>query len=47
MDISLDGKNYGIELLNPNEQLLIINEKIPVFINESTSKIIQIPINME
>ena len=47
IDISLYGKIYGIELLNANEQLPIISEKALIFINESTGKIIRIPINIE
>jgi uncharacterized protein YuzE len=47
IDISPDGKIYGIELLNANEQLPIISEKALIFINESTGKIIRIPINIE
>ncbi|MFZ8802818.1 MAG: DUF2283 domain-containing protein, partial [Candidatus Calescibacterium sp.] len=41
IDISPDGKIYGIELLNANEQLPIITGKALIFINESKGKIIR------
>ena len=44
VDISPDGKIYGIELLNANDQL-IKGEKF-TFTDESTGKTIQLPISV-
>lgn len=38
IDISPDGKIYGIELLNANEQLGLLQNKPFIFINESENK---------
>jgi uncharacterized protein YuzE len=43
IDISPDGKIYGIELLNAKEQL--IKEKKISFTNESTGKAFEVPLN--
>ncbi|MEW6482408.1 MAG: DUF2283 domain-containing protein [bacterium] len=43
IDISPDGKVYGIELLNANEQLQIIQKGF-AFTDESTGKTVQIPV---
>jgi uncharacterized protein YuzE len=42
IDISADGKIYGIELLNAREQL--IREKKISFTDESTGKALEIPL---
>ncbi len=42
IDISPDGKIYGIELLNAKEQL--IKEKKISFTDESTGKAIEVPL---
>lgn len=47
VDISPDGKIYGIELLNANEQLQIIKEGEFVFTDESTGKTLQVPIGVK
>ena len=44
VDISPDGKIYGLELLNANEQLEIVEGGQFVFTNESTGKTVQLPI---
>jgi uncharacterized protein YuzE len=44
VDISPDGKIYGIELLNANEQLQIMEEGEFSFTDESTGKTIQFSI---
>ncbi|MEW6103525.1 MAG: DUF2283 domain-containing protein [bacterium] len=46
IDISPDGKVYGIELLNANEQLKIMEKKEFAFTNESTGKTVQFPISV-
>ena len=38
IDLSPDGKIYGIELLNANEQLQISEDGELVFVDESTGK---------
>jgi len=43
IDISPDGKIYGIELLNANEQL--IKEKKISFTDESTGKAFEFPLS--
>jgi len=45
IDISPDGKIYGIELLNANEQLM--KDKELTFTDESTGNTLQIPIRIE
>jgi uncharacterized protein YuzE len=45
IDISPDGKIYGIELLNANEQLM--KDKELTFTDESTGNTLQIPIRTE
>lgn len=45
IDISPDGKIYGIELLNANEQF-IKGEKL-TFTDESTGKTVQFPLSVE
>ena len=42
IDISPDGKVYGIELLNAKEQL--IKEKKIFFTDESTGKVFEVPL---
>jgi uncharacterized protein YuzE len=44
IDISSDGKIYGIELLNANEQLQIKKGGEFVLIDESTHKTVKLPI---
>lgn len=46
IDISSDGKIYGIELLNANEQLQIMNGGEFVLTDESTHKTVKLPINV-
>ena len=43
IDISPDGKIYGIELLNAKEQL--IKEKKISFTDESTGKVFEVPLS--
>ncbi len=45
IDISSDGKIYGIEFLNANEQLQIKEEKF-IFLNESTGKSMKFPLTL-
>ena len=45
VDLSPDGKIYGIELLNANEQLQIVEEGKFVLTDESTGKTVQLPIS--
>jgi uncharacterized protein YuzE len=47
VDISPDGKIYGLELLNANEQLEIIEGGKFIFTDESTGKTVQLPIAVE
>jgi len=47
VDISLDGKIYGIELLNANEQLQIMKDGEFIFTDMSTGKTVQLPINVQ
>ncbi|MHB8280284.1 MAG: DUF2283 domain-containing protein [Candidatus Humimicrobiaceae bacterium] len=47
IDISPDGKIYGIELLNANEQLGIGKNINMTFTNESTGKKTKIPIALD
>jgi len=44
VDISPDGKIYGIELLNANEQLEFAKDHGLVLVNESTGKTVKLPI---
>lgn len=44
IDISPDGKIYGLELMNANEQLGITDTSIITFINEKSNKKIELPI---
>jgi len=44
IDLSPDGKIYGIELLNANEQLKIMKGGEFVLTDESTHKTIKLPI---
>ncbi|HPD61321.1 MAG TPA: DUF2283 domain-containing protein [Thermodesulfobacteriota bacterium] len=44
IDISPDGKIYGIELLNANEQLDIMKNKGLTLMDESTGKTVQLNI---
>jgi len=44
IDISPDGKIYGIELLNAKEQL--IKEKKISFTDESTGRAFEVPLNL-
>ena len=47
VDISPDGKIYGIELLNANEQLPITKGGKFILVDESTGKTRQFPISVE
>ncbi|MCK4522732.1 DUF2283 domain-containing protein [Candidatus Aerophobetes bacterium] len=47
VDISPDGKTYGIELLNANEQLPIMKGGKFILVDESTGKTRQFPISVE
>ena len=47
IDISPDGKIYGIELLNANEQLQIVGKGEFAFTNESTHKTLKLPITIQ
>lgn len=47
VDISPDGKIYGIELLNANEQLPIMKGGKFILADESTGKTRQFPISAE
>ena len=47
VDISPDGKIYGIELLNANEQLPIMKGGKFILVDESTGKTRQFPISVE
>ena len=47
IDISPDGKIYGIELLNANEQLQFTKGGKFIFTDESTGKTIQIPVSVK
>jgi len=44
VDISPDGKIYGIELLNANDQLEITKGKGLLFTDESTGKTVRLPV---
>jgi len=44
VDMSPDGKVYGIELLNAKEQLSLIRGSQFVFKNESSGKSIKVPV---
>ncbi|MBN2543880.1 DUF2283 domain-containing protein [bacterium] len=44
IDISPDGKIYGIELLNANEQLEIIGDNGLIITNESNGKSVRLPV---
>ena len=46
VDISPDGKVCGIELLNANEQLQIIEGGKFILTNESTGKTMELPIGV-
>lgn len=46
IDLSPDGKVYGIELLNANEQLPLIKGSEFIFTNESTGKTVTLPIQI-
>jgi len=45
IDLSPDGKIYGIELLNANEQLRISEDGELVFVDESTGKSFEFPLS--
>ncbi len=47
VDMSPDGKIYGIELLNANEQLQISKDGKFTLTDESTGKTVQFPIGTE
>jgi len=44
IDIAPDGKVYGIELLNANEQLGLLSKKSFTFINEKDDKKVEVSI---
>jgi len=44
IDLTSDGKIYGIELLNANEQLQSLKRGEFVFTDESTGKTVKLPI---
>lgn len=45
VDLSPDGKIYGIELLNANEQLRILEGGELVLVDESTGKSFELPLS--
>lgn len=45
VDITAEGKVYGIELLNANEQLKLLNGGKFTFHDESTGKTVELPLN--
>ena len=47
VDISPDGKVCGIELLNANEQLQIIEGGQFILTNESTGKTMELPVGVK
>lgn len=47
IDLSPDGKIYGIELLNANEQLKITEGGEFILVDESTHKTVKLPITIE
>jgi len=47
IDLSADGKIYGIELLNANEQLQIMEGGEFILTDESTHKTVKLPIATE
>lgn len=47
IDLSPDGKIYGIELLNANEQLQVMEGGEFILTNESTQKTVKLPITTE
>lgn len=47
VDISPDGRIYGIELLNANEQLQITKDGRFTLTDESTGKTVRFPISTE
>ena len=44
IDVAPDGKIYGIELLNANEQLDVIKNRPLTFLNEQTQQTFELPI---
>jgi uncharacterized protein YuzE len=44
VDMTPDGKVYGIELLNANEQLELLSKKSFTFINEKDDKKVEVEI---
>ncbi len=46
IDIASDGKVYGIELLNANDQLDIMKSPALTFLNEQTRHQVEIPITV-
>jgi len=46
IDISPDGKIYGIELLNANEQLQILKDMKFIFTDQSSGVTIELPITL-
>ena len=47
IDLSPDGKIYGIELFNANEQLQLMEGGEFILTNESTQKPVKLPITTE
>jgi uncharacterized protein YuzE len=47
IDLTTDGKIYGIELLNANEQLQILKDMKFIFTDQSSGLTIELPINFK
>jgi uncharacterized protein YuzE len=47
IDLTSDGKIYGIELLNANEQLQILKDMKFIFTDQSSGLTIELPINFK
>jgi len=47
IDLTPDGKIYGIELLNANEQLQILKDMKFIFTDQSSGLTIELPINFK
>ncbi len=47
VDVAADGKVYGIELLNANEQLQIVKDGAFTFTDESTGKTVKLPVGVK
>jgi uncharacterized protein YuzE len=47
IDLTPDGKIYGIELLNANEQLQILKDMKFIFTDQSSGLTIELPVNFK